>query len=176
MYVCQVWYILNQLKKVMVSFFFKLLLQLIWFVKVVFYRSLLLPEIIIISSIPDFMASSTIYWIVGLSTIGSISLGCAFVAGRNLVPDLLQELLLFWLSRYLHLSSSFWKFIDNFYLSEKNIISNIYSKVFFIHTYIFVIVCKHNIDYKFSVYCPFSFYTVKKFAGWGMNTVIVKTI
>src|SRR5262249_4907933 len=31
-------------------------------------------------------ASSTAYWIRGLSTTGSISLGLAFVAGRNLVP------------------------------------------------------------------------------------------
>src|SRR3954466_5978182 len=30
--------------------------------------------------------SSTTYWIAGLSTTGSISLGVAFVAGRNLVP------------------------------------------------------------------------------------------
>ena len=28
-----------------------------------------------------------IYWIVGISTIGSISLAIAFVAGRNLVPN-----------------------------------------------------------------------------------------
>ena len=35
---------------------------------------------------PDATASSIIYWIVGLSTIGSISLGWAFVAGKNLVP------------------------------------------------------------------------------------------
>src|SRR5699024_4774460 len=39
-----------------------------------------------ISSIPDFTASSTRYSIVGLSTIGSISFGMAFVAGKNLVP------------------------------------------------------------------------------------------
>ena len=32
-------------------------------------------------------ASSTIYWIVGLSTIGSISFGVAFVAGRKRVPN-----------------------------------------------------------------------------------------
>jgi hypothetical protein len=33
------------------------------------------------------MASSTMYWMVGLSTIGSISFGIALVAGKNLVPS-----------------------------------------------------------------------------------------
>src|SRR5271166_4777508 len=33
------------------------------------------------------MASSTPYWISGLSTSGSISFGCAFVAGRKRVPS-----------------------------------------------------------------------------------------
>src|ERR1700677_3820849 len=37
-------------------------------------------------SIPEAMHSSTAYWISGLSTTGSISLGVAFVAGRNRVP------------------------------------------------------------------------------------------
>jgi hypothetical protein len=32
------------------------------------------------------MHSSTTYWICGLSTTGSISFGCAFVAGRKRVP------------------------------------------------------------------------------------------
>src|SRR5579863_9519754 len=36
---------------------------------------------------PDCMASSTPYWINGLSTKGSISFGCALVAGRNRVPS-----------------------------------------------------------------------------------------
>src|ERR1700756_3966004 len=35
---------------------------------------------------PAARASSTPYWIMGLSTSGSISLGCALVAGRNRVP------------------------------------------------------------------------------------------
>ena len=35
---------------------------------------------------PAAMASSTAYWISGLSTIGNISLGLALVAGRNRVP------------------------------------------------------------------------------------------
>src|SRR5687768_11677389 len=35
---------------------------------------------------PAATASSTTYWIAGLSTTGSISFGCAFVAGRNRVP------------------------------------------------------------------------------------------
>src|SRR5437867_13004424 len=36
---------------------------------------------------PARTASSTTYWIAGLSRSGSISLGWAFVAGRNLVPS-----------------------------------------------------------------------------------------
>src|SRR5713226_4633281 len=39
-----------------------------------------------ISDRPEATASSTTYWIIGLSTSGSISLGCALVAGRNRVP------------------------------------------------------------------------------------------
>ena len=35
---------------------------------------------------PEATASSTPYWMIGLSTSGSISLGCALVAGRNRVP------------------------------------------------------------------------------------------
>src|SRR5438128_3622134 len=35
---------------------------------------------------PEWMASSTPYWISGLSTRGSISLGMALVAGRKRVP------------------------------------------------------------------------------------------
>src|SRR5580692_9944847 len=37
-------------------------------------------------SAPAESASSTAYWINGLSTMGSISFGLALVAGRNLVP------------------------------------------------------------------------------------------
>ena len=40
-----------------------------------------------ISVIPERTHSSTTYWIVGVSTIGSISLGCDLVAGRNRVPN-----------------------------------------------------------------------------------------
>src|SRR5258705_9378748 len=36
---------------------------------------------------PACTASSTTYWISGLSTNGSISLGCALVAGRKRVPS-----------------------------------------------------------------------------------------
>src|SRR5262245_55467914 len=36
--------------------------------------------------IPAATASSTPYWMIGLSTSGSISFGCALVAGRNRVP------------------------------------------------------------------------------------------
>src|SRR3954469_12645438 len=39
------------------------------------------------SVIPACTASSTTYWMAGLSTTGSISLGEAFVAGRNRVPN-----------------------------------------------------------------------------------------
>ena len=45
-----------------------------------------LPVTTRISSIPDLRASSTINWIVGLSTIGNISLARALVAGRKRVP------------------------------------------------------------------------------------------
>src|SRR6478672_12373389 len=38
-------------------------------------------------STPDATASSTPYWMIGLSTSGSISLGCALVAGRKRVPN-----------------------------------------------------------------------------------------
>ena len=49
-------------------------------------EALLRPVIISTSSRPAATASSTTYWIAGLSTTGSISLGVALVAGRNLVP------------------------------------------------------------------------------------------
>src|SRR5258706_6076934 len=39
-----------------------------------------------ISDSPEATASSTTYWMVGLSTSGSISLGWALVAGRKRVP------------------------------------------------------------------------------------------
>src|SRR5687767_7504458 len=45
------------------------------------------PVMIRMSVMPAATASSITYWIVGLSTIGSISLGDAFVAGRNRVPN-----------------------------------------------------------------------------------------
>src|ERR671923_2534842 len=38
-------------------------------------------------STPAATASSTAYWMIGLSTSGSISLGCALVAGRKRVPQ-----------------------------------------------------------------------------------------
>src|SRR5688572_24082926 len=44
------------------------------------------PVMIRIDSMPLATASSTAYWISGLSTSGSISLGLDFVAGRNRVP------------------------------------------------------------------------------------------
>src|SRR2546427_1408289 len=45
------------------------------------------PVTMITSSTPLATASSTLYWIAGLSTRGSISFGCALVAGRNRVPS-----------------------------------------------------------------------------------------
>src|SRR5690606_14350689 len=47
---------------------------------------LLRPVTMRTSSRPAATASSTTYWIAGLSTTGSIPLGVAFVAGRNRVP------------------------------------------------------------------------------------------
>src|SRR5512146_3053752 len=38
-------------------------------------------------SMPAATASSTAYWMTGLSTSGSISFGCAFVTGRKRVPQ-----------------------------------------------------------------------------------------
>ena len=46
-----------------------------------------LPVTTRMSSIPDLRASSTINWIVGLSTIGNISFANALVAGRKRVPS-----------------------------------------------------------------------------------------
>src|SRR5713101_4867260 len=45
------------------------------------------PVMTRMSVIPARAASSTTYWMAGLSTIGSISLGWLFVAGRNRVPS-----------------------------------------------------------------------------------------
>ena len=47
---------------------------------------LLRPVIMSTSVSPAATASSTTYWIAGLSTTGSISFGIALVAGRNRVP------------------------------------------------------------------------------------------
>src|SRR5215468_10871967 len=45
------------------------------------------PVTIVMLRMEEFTASSITYWMSGLSTSGSISLGCAFVAGRNRVPN-----------------------------------------------------------------------------------------
>src|SRR5574341_1052204 len=45
------------------------------------------PVMRMMSASPEATASSTTYWMVGLSTSGSISLGCALVAGRKRVPS-----------------------------------------------------------------------------------------
>ena len=47
---------------------------------------LLRPVMNTIWVMPAATASSTAYWISGLSTTGSISFGLALVAGRNRVP------------------------------------------------------------------------------------------
>src|SRR5512139_2950285 len=48
---------------------------------------LLRPVMKIMSVIPAAAASSTAYWISGLSTTGSISFGLALVTGRKRVPS-----------------------------------------------------------------------------------------
>src|SRR5262249_29545057 len=48
---------------------------------------LLRPVMKIMSVMPAAAASSTAYWISGLSTTGSISLGLALVTGRNRLPS-----------------------------------------------------------------------------------------
>src|SRR4029077_18838636 len=45
------------------------------------------PVMMMIWSQPAASASSTPYWMMGLSTSGSISFGCALVAGRKRVPS-----------------------------------------------------------------------------------------
>src|SRR5436190_19623262 len=45
------------------------------------------PVTMMMCSIPETTHSSTTYWICGLSTTVSISLGCALVAGKNRVPS-----------------------------------------------------------------------------------------
>src|SRR5205823_14374280 len=51
------------------------------------FARLLRPVMKIMSVIPAAAASSTAYWISGLSTTGSISFGLAFVTGRKRVPS-----------------------------------------------------------------------------------------
>src|SRR5438034_7869402 len=45
-----------------------------------------LPVTMMMCSMPDATHSSATYWMAGLSTTGSISLGCDLVAGRKRVP------------------------------------------------------------------------------------------
>src|SRR5690606_13611133 len=53
-----------------------------------FSRAVLLRPVTMSTSVrPAATASSTTYWMAGLSTTGSISFGMAFVAGRNRVPS-----------------------------------------------------------------------------------------
>src|SRR5580704_7554666 len=44
------------------------------------------PVTMMMLVMPEWMASSTPYWMMGLSTSGNISLGWALVAGRKRVP------------------------------------------------------------------------------------------
>src|SRR6185295_232794 len=60
----------------------------------------------IMSVIPAAAASSTAYWISGLSTIGSISFGLALVAGRNRVPSPATGNTAFVIFRIAHLSGN----------------------------------------------------------------------
>jgi hypothetical protein len=53
-------------------------------VEVILDRALVM---MITCSMPASTASSTAYWMTGLSTRGSISFGWALVAGRNRVPQ-----------------------------------------------------------------------------------------
>src|SRR5215469_2993663 len=46
-----------------------------------------LPVTMMMCSMPEATHSSTTYWICGLSTTVSISLGCALVAGKKRVPS-----------------------------------------------------------------------------------------
>src|SRR6185436_2922355 len=69
---------------------------------------LLRPVMKIMSVIPAAAASSTAYWISGLSTIGSISFGLAFVAGRNRVPSPATGNTAFVIFRIEHLSGNGW--------------------------------------------------------------------
>jgi hypothetical protein len=62
-------------------------LQLKIGVKVILNGALVAPVTKISVSIPARIASSTAYWISGLSTIGSNSFGMAFVAGKKRVPN-----------------------------------------------------------------------------------------
>ena len=46
-----------------------------------------LAQMSMMSRTPAATASATMYWMVGVSTMGSSSLGTALVAGRNRVPS-----------------------------------------------------------------------------------------
>ena len=61
-------------------------LQLDRMIEMILDHGLSCPVTKINSSIPAAHASSTAYWISGLSIIGSISFGIDFVAGRKRVP------------------------------------------------------------------------------------------
>ena len=68
------------------AFFLQLFLQLKVAVEVLLDGAFALPMTIRMSWMPAATASSTTYWMVGVSTMGNISLGCDFAAGRKRVP------------------------------------------------------------------------------------------
>ena len=66
-------------------------------------------------------------WMAGLSTIGSISFGCALVAGRNLVPNPAAGMTALWIVKFffiyslLHIVSETRIQIDILYFSLANL-------------------------------------------------------
>ena len=78
---------MNHIRLLMLALGAKGCLQLKIGVKVILNGALVAPVTKISVSIPARIASSTAYWIRGLSTMGSNSFGMAFVAGKNLVPN-----------------------------------------------------------------------------------------
>ena len=87
MNVCQGGYRPYLIKLFIFAIIRQMILELGREIKIVLDRSLAPPGDNNESSIPEETASSTTNCMTGLSTIGSISFGCTFVAGRNRVPN-----------------------------------------------------------------------------------------
>jgi len=62
-------------------------LELVCLVEMVLDRALVAAVMKIMSVMPAAAASSTAYWMSGLSTTGSISFGLALVTGRKRLPS-----------------------------------------------------------------------------------------